>query len=332
MKIFSKNNIPQVIGLDIGNSEIKAVQLKKTSDGKVALVGYDNRKISKPKNIDPIVHPQSYISALSGMLQSPRFGKLDGSHFILGLPARHMLLKSSTNKDEFSNIAINKFGVEPEQIHIQTFIKNGNKSQTGIASLRATLDPHLAALNSFRSVLMSEHEAAAVTRSLAPGTSNVIMVDIGSTQTVIGSFDHSLQDVGIIDFGVNDLITAFMQKAGLKEHEAEEILFGFGFETSSMQIKFRESSKPIIIKLAEGIQKFVEQQDFEIEKIILHGGGACIPAFATYISRLLNYTIETSNPWLATDIYPLKPMPKKIAPQFSVAVGLALLGLKQALE
>lgn len=328
MKIFPRKSTPQVIGLDIGFSEIKAVQLKRTNDGKVALVGYDNKKISKPKNVDPVVHPQSYISTLSSVLQSPRFGNLDGSQFVVSLPARHIFLEEAADPNEFLKMASAQFDVEPEQIHIQTFRRSGKKSHMGIASLRSTLDPHLAALNSFRPILFSEHEAAAAARSLAPGTSNVLMVDIGSNQTIIGSFEHSLKKVGILDFGVNDLVFTFMQKSGLTEQEAEEIIFRFGFETSSMQIKIRETSKPLIIKLANDIQTFIDQQDFTIDKIILHGGGACIPAFASYISRLLNCTIETSNPWLATDIYPLKPMPKKVAPQFSVAVGLALMGLK----
>jgi Tfp pilus assembly PilM family ATPase len=327
MKLFSRDTPPQVIGLDIGLSEIKAVQLARNSNGQVQLVAYGEYPLPDT-SIDPIMYPSSYLSALSSLLQSPRLGNFTGTHFAVGLPARHTLLKSKVNTTAFTDMASKELHVDPSALHIQTIFTGGSAYPIGIASLRSTIDPHLAALNAYKPVLSSEHELAAAARTINVGTEHTLLIDFGSKQTVIGSYYYHLREVMVLGTGVNNLIQTFAQKNSLKEHEAAEILYSFGLQTSTMQLKIREAIKPLVAELATQIRMFLDAQPNSIDKIVLFGGGACIPAFASYIARFLDHSVEVANPWETTDIYPLKPMPRRIAPKFSVAVGLALLGLR----
>jgi len=327
MKLFSRPHRRKVIGIDIGRSAIKAVQLGKNKDGQITFVAYGHAQLPSTTETDPIIHPALYLPSLTGLLQSPKFGQFSGTHFVISLPARHVHISHSIEPTTFSKVASEQLGINSDQLHTQTFLASDGKTHIGLASLRAALDPHLAALNSFYPVLASEHEASAAARAFNLEATKALLIDFGNSETTLSYFHSSLQASKSLPIGTAKLVAAMALKIPMPEAEAREMLFSYGLQSSAMQIKIREIAKPFIIDLIGNIQKFIAEQKFQPERMLLYGGGACIPAFASYMARHLDHPIEIANPWAATDLYPLKPMPRKIAPQFSVAVGLALLGL-----
>lgn len=313
------------IGLDIGRSSIKAVQLQRRSDGKVALLAYGRKHLPGRREVDNIIHPQSYLSTLTNMLHSPNYGKFSGRNFAIALPSRHTYIQHNVSADEFVQQANQALGTTLEELLINTYRYNPSIT-VSIASTQSIIHPHLNTLSEIGTITSSDHELSATIRTLNITNQPTLIVDIGSTETVIGIYNHLLLSTVKVDFGVHTLVDILAKQLNMTSDEANELLFGFGFLPSSLRVKIREISKeamaPLLANLAKEIKRYSAQE------IILCGGGAAIPGIAQYIESKIQIPVNVADLWRKIGRYPLKPLPKKIAPMFTTAVGLALLDLE----
>ena len=66
-----------------------------------------------------------------------------------------------------------------------------------------------------------------------------------------------------------------------------------------------------------------------VDKIMLTGGVALMPAFDKYLTQQLNMNVMIGDPWTNV-LYPdmLQPLIDEIGTRFGISIGLALWGIK----
>ena len=182
-----------------------------------------------------------------------------------------------------------------------------------------------------------ETESFPLARSLVDGEKGVFTIcDIGSKTTSITIVEegvvlasHSVSNIGGLEI-TNILSHGF----NIDPKRAEALKRDIGLKFSGADKKVSEIMMPIVSVIASDIKKLNETytRDYkkEIDKIILTGGSASLPGIVEFFKNELKVGIEIGNPWkkISHD-EKLSPKLAEIAPQFSIAVGLALRGFEK---
>jgi type IV pilus assembly protein PilM len=183
-----------------------------------------------------------------------------------------------------------------------------------------------------------ETEAFALERSLIGQDKSVVMVvDIGGMNTNISVIRDSIPLLNrSIDVGGATITTTIAQGLNVDQSRAEQFKRDFGMTSSAegnqqipKTIEFVISSIINEIKYCFNLyqNETVGQggQSKQIEKVVLTGGSAFLPALPEYLARVLNMRVYIGDPWSRV-AYPeeLRPMLQELGPRLSVAVGLAM--------
>ncbi|MFA6096494.1 MAG: type IV pilus assembly protein PilM [Candidatus Paceibacterota bacterium] len=182
-----------------------------------------------------------------------------------------------------------------------------------------------------------ETESFPLARSLADGEKGVFTIcDIGSKTTSITIVEdgvvlasHSVSNIGGLEI-TNILSHGF----NIDPKRAEALKRDIGLKFSGADKKVSEIMMPIVSVISSDIKKINETytRDYkkEIDKIILTGGSASLPGIVEFLKNDLKVGVEIGDPWKNISFdEKLKPKLAEIAPQFSIAVGLALRGFEK---
>lgn len=325
MKRFLQTGKNSSIGLDIGRSSIKAVQLQKRRDSKIALLAYARVNINNNRRVDSILHPSQYLPALQNLLQSPNYGEFSGRNLAIALPDRHTYIQHNVSADEFVQQAIKSLNTTVDDLIINTY-RHSQSLSVSIASAQTIIAAHLNALSELGTVTNSDHELSAAIRTLGITAQSAIIVDIGSNETIVGVVNALVISTQRLTLGVDSFAALLAEKLNMPVNETSELLFSLGFLPGALQVKIREASKLVLAPLFSALQNIIPA--YNTEQLILCGGGAVIPGIEEYMQSILDIPVTIADPWKRIGKYPLKPIPKKIAPLFATAVGLALLDLE----
>jgi len=83
--------------------------------------------------------------------------------------------------------------------------------------------------------------------------------------------------------------------------------------------------EPIVVEMQYLIDFFRSQNNGDIEKIVLSGGGALLLNLADYFSKRLNVKVIIGDPWNRVNYAEeLRPILSEIGPKLAVAIGLAM--------
>lgn len=160
----------------------------------------------------------------------------------------------------------------------------------------------------------------------------VCLVDIGAQSSTI-----SIVDKGVLkksyssEFSSNQLTYTVATSLNIEEGEAEEIKKQYGIVPSKerdLKPALTVLIDPFLTEIRKVSSEFHQMAGKEVEAIYLSGGGANLPGLKDYISE--NLDKKTVIPDAFADIlYPpiLTDHLKKIGPRFSIAIGMALQGL-----
>ncbi|MDF1498672.1 MAG: type IV pilus assembly protein PilM [Patescibacteria group bacterium] len=356
---FFKKPIGSFIGIDIGTTGIRIVQLG-MKDGVIKL---DNYASIETKDYLEILGSGSKFTSikLSDSKIASDLGKIISGAGIMSKKVAMSVPTSSTfssimsmpkiPEDEIAsavNFEARQYIPIPldEVIFDWSVIGGNGESKTNneddklkillVAIPRETANKYINVVNILNLELISlETEAFSLARSLAGKkegaytiidignkTTSVVVVENGS---VIGS--HSISGTGgeeitkIISHGFNVDI-----------NRAEQLKIDVGFNTNKgSDKKVSEIMLPIVDIILSEIEKINEAYSRtskkKIKKVILTGGTAGLPGLPEYMTEKLKTPTEKGNPW--SDVSYDKILTEKLensSPFFSVAVGLALRG------
>jgi len=345
MSLFATNI--NYIGVDIGTTSIKAVQLIKEA-GKIKLVSYgfsenvksglndwQNDAVYAAKVINDIrnnsgMNCNNAVSALptfsvfSSVLNLSNVTKKDMSSAIhweakkvIPLPLEEMIL----DWKKIDNASTDKKTID------------GNMRVLLTGAPRTLVRKYIDIFKETRMTLMSlETETFSLIRSLLGNDkSTVMIVELGASTTDVSIIDNGIPMLNrSIDVGGLSITNAISKLLDIGIDRAEQFKYDLGI--SSLDSTDDQAPKiiidtiaPIVNEIKYAINLFQTKNNKNTEKIILTGGSALMPNMPNYLAKILDMKVIVGDPW-ARISYPvdLKPLLNEIGPRMAVAVGLAM--------
>lgn len=176
-----------------------------------------------------------------------------------------------------------------------------------------------------------ELESLSAARALVlSDPTTTIIIDIGSRATSISIVDE--KDVRMshdIDTAGNDLTMAVARGMSISAVKAEEIKKNYGISPNQPYQYLPALLTPLLDMIISEAQKLMkrysEKTRREVRRVILCGGGAMPPGIKDYFGREFKLPIEMANPFESISYkVELEPVLRTINPQLTSAVGAAL--------
>lgn len=341
MGLFSSTD--SYLGVDIGSSGIKVVELKKEGHG-ARLVSYgfsENSKI-KPGLMDNTsyaaqllnkvcseagIHNKAAVAALptfavfSSILSLSNVSSKDLSSAIhweakkvIPLPLEEMILDwkvidDPLNKDK-KNIKVLLTGA-PKTL-VKKYVEIFKIAQMNLLSL--------------------ETETFSLIRSLMGGDkSRVMIVEIGNSTTDITIADNGIPSFSrSVDIGGLSITQEIGEKGMMELEIAEQFKYDLsisvlGDNNTSVPKVIEDIVSPIVNEIKYAINLYQTKDNKKVEKIILSGGSAMLVNIANYFSKVLDMKVILGDPWdRINHSKELEPLLEEVGPKLAVAAGLAL--------
>jgi type IV pilus assembly protein PilM len=333
-----------VLGLDIGTSNVKYVQLKEK--GKLTkLIGYGHFKVPENIIIEGIItEPEKLAKIVKEELANPPWGKITASRVVTALPDSklftHVLELPVLSEKEIEN-AVNleidqSIPVAASDLYTdwQIVSEANNKMFVFMAAApKIIVDSYIQFFNLVSMEPMAfEISLAAISRAVIAEKDSqdlVLIVDIGGQTTNMAIYDKGIQVAGSHPVGAESIGETLKTVLSLNEKEVEDSLqLGLNNETKSAEV-IKNDLKKILVEAERMIQYYKEKRDSRtISKMIICGGLGAMTGLAEFFEEDIKIKTTVGNPWSNISIYPLKPVPKRDAPMFSAAIGLSLRGLR----
>lgn len=347
---------PSVVGIDIGISSIKVVQLRKEKEkailetyGEIATAPYISQEAGKSVELKD----EQIVEGLTDLL---REAKVTTKRAIVAIPLRRSFLttfempKMSAHElkqavpfeaRKYIPVAIDDVLLDwrvlaeldiSEELH-RTIESKRDKVVILLAAVfkevaeryknivrSAGLDPEGFEIEAFSLA------RAALTRQAGP----VLLIDFGSK-----SMNMMIVEFGVvriahsIDQGSQDITNALSKALGVSFDRAEELKRTYGLAEDPEYQEMVSVITPFIDSLLLEARRFVENYRKDtgagVSKIILAGSGSLLKGFMNYIIKEFGVEAEMANPFIKVS-YPviLQPLLRDIGSSFAVATGLAL--------
>jgi len=344
MGLFSTSN--SFLGIDIGASGVKIVELKKEGDeARLFSYGFSEykqveNKDNKYKN-DPayIAHLLNKVWQKAGMTSKnavaalPTFSVFSSiislsnvskkdlksaiyweAKKVIPLPLDEMVLNwrevKEESKDGKDNVKVFLTGA-PKTL-VSKYIDIFKKAQINLLSL--------------------ETETFSLVRSLLGNDKSTIMlVEMGAGTTDLAIIDKSIPILSrSIDIGGDTITRAISNNLSIGVERAEQFKYDLGIksidsESSVIPKTISESIAPIINEIKYTLNLFQGKNEKQVEKIVFSGGSSMLIDFTSYLSKIIDKQVFIGDPWHRIS-YPedLKPTLNEVGPRMSVAIGLAL--------
>ncbi|MEA3452733.1 MAG: type IV pilus assembly protein PilM [Patescibacteria group bacterium] len=352
MKLFSKN----FIGIDIGTSSIKVVELGKDKGKTLSNYGilgadYFMGKARQSREKGTLGINESIASeALSSILKESGIKSKDAFFAIpdyatffttFNLPA----MSESEIPEAVKYEAPRRIPLPLSEVTLDWQLIKGGPSKDGRTALRVLLvavpndliaQYQKIALSVGLKVVALEAEVFALVRALVKyqDKSNVVcLVDIGERSTTINIVAQGILKVSYsFDVSGENFTDAISKKLQVDTKKAETIKRIFGVTDKKPVIQ--EITMPIATAILEKIKSIFDEIYLEDKeragKVILAGNGATLIGFSDYLSAELNLPVEIANPFLGIAYPPtLDETLKKLGSGFTIAVGMALRGFNK---
>ncbi len=356
----SENPAKSVLGVDIGSSAIKIVQLKKKGGkavletyGAIALGPYGNMDIGAVTNlqVDDIVKAildlikESNVTIKNGVIAIPSSSSLI---FTISLPDK-------ITEDKFESVvpieARKYIPVPISEVTLDWFVlpRDSESSESNImkGQIKSTPDTksevlvvaiHNDILIRYQEILKNtalisesfemeifSNIRSSFTHDLAP----VMLIDFGASKTKISIVEEGIVHLfHVVNRGGCDITKNIASSLGVSFAEAEKIKRSIGLDINANKEAadiIRLAMDYILTEANSVVFSYQKKYNKNISKIILTGGGSLTKGLMEKASDSFHTEVVRSNPFAKTEAPAfLEPILEISGPEFSVAVGLAL--------
>jgi len=334
-----------VLGIDIGTSTIKVVQLKDVK-GVPTLEKYGEIQLGPYEGVDlgmgTHLPTQKIIEALADILKEAEVTSKD-AHFAIPYSSCFITPVSVATTDQeqigamvpvearkfipvpLTKVTLNWF---PLFAHIEeqrtdvlvTAVSNEVLTRYNLIITSAGLKPvsnEIEVFSSMRSILSPEDDVVAV-------------IDLGTSSTRMSIMKRGIvtKTHSIVLSGA-DLTKALADKLkiGFEEAEAMKHEFGMIQSTENEQVRkiLTHGLERGIRELHTVISRYEKEDASTVAKVFITGGGASLLGLQTYMHDVFSKPVVFAEPFSKV-AYPafLEDTLKEIGPTFSVAIGIAL--------
>lgn len=349
-----------VLGVDIGTSSIKIVQLRRER-GKVLLETYGAIALGPYAGIEigraTALPAEKIAEALKDVIREANVTTNDAA---ISIPYSSSLisilrLPASVEKQLAQVVPIEARKYIPVPINevlLDWFVVGGGgKSAEPSDKLEVLLVAiHNDTIAKFRTISSDaglvtgffEIEVfSAVRAALDHGIAPIAVVDMGAATTKFYVVERGLiHESHIISHGSQDLTLAASRALGISIADAEERkrkfgLTGGGASTdpggwADLQKSLELSLSPLLSELARTVAAYEARMNQSLSALVLTGGGATLKGMQAFAQGKIQTEIRLADPFSKTQAPAfLEQILKEAGPEFSVAVGLALRRLQE---
>ncbi|OGC44485.1 hypothetical protein A2V54_01115 [candidate division WWE3 bacterium RBG_19FT_COMBO_53_11] len=327
------------VGLDIGTSAIKGVQIKNRT-----LISY--HKIPAP-GVSIVSENPEDLKRLSEALE--RFfneGRFKTRDVVASVPESQVFARVITlpqmGEAEIASAVQNEaqqyVPMPLDQVAFDFEILGPSEMEPGkvdvllVAVPKVLTNKYLQVTRAANVNLLSlETETIAISRSVVgQSTDAVLVASIGASTTDLAVFSGgALRFTRSIATGGQALERALTQSFNLAPGQAAEYIRTYGLE-EKLEGKVMSAIKPVFDIIRDEIKRtqafFSSRSKRPLQRLILVGGTANLPGVLVYLADSLGMEVARGNPWEAISIpgnFPREQL-EEIAPSFAVAAGLAL--------
>jgi type IV pilus assembly protein PilM len=351
-----------VIGIDIGASAIKVVQLKQKGGrailetyGTLALGPYNQGGVGQVETLSV----EQTVQALNDLMREAGVTVRDGA---AGIPSASSLVftmefPGKINEKDFpsivptearkyipvpiSEVLLDYFVIPKTQDsmfdHKSEIVQAAEKTEVlGVAI-------HNETVTRFKDILQKaeivnpafELETfSAIRSSIKRDLTNILFLDFGASRTKLSIIEYGIvRSFHVVNRGSSDITRAISQSMQIDFVQAEELKRTYGLLDNAPDFNVREvaelSVNYILSETSTVILNYEKKYNKTINKIILSGGGALLKGFYERAQQHFSSSVERSDPFAKADAPAfLRDVLTTIGPEFSVSLGLALLKLQ----
>ncbi len=349
MGLFSSSDNNLFLGIDIGDSSLKMVELRKKGR-QIYLSNYafsenvsevNFTKIEEVKYLASAINKvksDAGIRAMKATVSLPTFSVFSSIININNFNKKNLALTVTEEAKKVIPLPMEEMTVDwrvvpdkngkvPSKGNLKVFLTGSPKKL-----VRRYIDIFKAAKISLLSL---ETETFSLIRSLIGNDKAPIMiVEIGANSTDIAIVNESIPVLSRSLAVCSSTITkALADKMGFDFAQAEQFKIDMHSALSDsdkdsdrkMPKVIVETIEPIVTEIKYMLDFYYSQNKTSVEKIVLSGGGALLLGLPEYLSETLNLNVIVGDPWSRVR-YPkeLEPVLKEVGPKLAVAIGLAL--------
>ncbi len=344
IKLLGKNP-NSVIGLDIGEHTIKAVQVTK-SGSQVSLDGYGSiENNSLDLNSSITLRP-----VLKHLFQNPTHGRFNSSNAVVSLPnqisstsildipkTKNLRSKPESYIQSFiqnkygsnRDISYSYFPVNINQLADKS-IKNTYLVVTTAKELTSSIDSSLLQ-NGVKSTTYSSMLNVAL-KNHKPHAEVLNLIDIGhKTSTYLFAYKDAVL-FNKINFGADQLMLSVAKDLQINRiQQVVELIKKSGLYGDEFANKARHSIERSASGFIHELKQLIDNYNLALvgskpqdTTITICGAISGVAGFTEFMSSSLGIKTDIIKPWQNTDIYPLKPLSSNKLALFGTAIGLSL--------
>jgi len=359
-----KKEIHSFLGVDIGSSSIKIVQMRREKGrailetyGAIALGPYGNVEIGRATQL-PV---DKITAALKDVIKEANVTTIDAG---LAIPYSSSLVSViklpaavADKLDQVMPLEARKYIPVPiTEVQLDWSLVSGGKGSTGtpsdkievmlVAIRNDTVEKyrHIAEDSQLAAAFLEIEVFSAARASLEHGIAPVAVVDFGAATTKFYVVERGIiRESHIINRGSQELTLNASRALNITVMQAEELkrklgimaveaevahaaLEGVpGMTTADVQQSFDLSLAPVMSEISHTLGSFEQRMGQAISAIVFTGGGSALRGFKEYAQNKLQTEVRLADPFSKVEVPAfLEGVLKEIGPEFSVAVGLAL--------
>ena len=364
--ILKSEGSGSVIGIDIGASAIKVVQIKKEG-GKAVLETYGSISVAPYADgvvgqVMPVTE-EGLVKALEDLFKEANVTSKDSA---LSIPASASLvflveLPGNVGEKELGQIIYNEarryIPVPITEVAIDWWLVpkrpmddvtddsvrptsqdiKEEKTKVLVAAIHnEALEKYKGLVNDAKlSTDFFEIEMFSSVRSnIGQDLSTIMILDLGASKTKISIVDRGvIQDFHIINRGSHDLTTALVAGLTLPFKEAEDTKKEYGLYDNPKHPKapevIRGALDYILFEAGNVVLNYEKKYNRSISEVILTGGGVLLKGITDVAKEKFNTEVKLGNPFerIQAPAF-LENVLAESGPEFGVAAGLALRKLR----
>ncbi|HUU02064.1 MAG TPA: type IV pilus assembly protein PilM [Myxococcota bacterium] len=342
-----------VVGLDIGSSSIKLVQLKETKRG-YQLLNFGTTQLPPEAIIDgALMNSTVIVSTIRDLIQTQRIRSKEVGIAISGhsVIIKKITLPAMTEEELEESIqweAEQYIPFDINDVNIDVQVLTPEPSEQGqmdvllVAAKKDMINDYLAVVQEAGLVPVIVDVAAFCAENAfevnydLPAADTIVLVNIGASviniNVLAGGITAFTRDISM---GGNQFTEEIQKQLNVSHDEAEALKLGGGSSSDADSVVPQEVERVIAAvseNLAGEIQRSLDfyaatAADSQISRIYLSGGTCKLPSLYKVIESKVGVPVEIMNPFRNIEFDPKRFDPeyiRDVGPAAAVAVGLAI--------
>ena len=335
-----------IVGLDIGSSSIKAVELRRVR-GEIQVVNVGLEALASDIVVDSmIVDSGSVASSISKVfsdhgIKSKQVATSVSGHSVIVKKIKMAAMPEEELEDAIRNEAPQHIPFEMSDVNLDyQVLSEANAPQMDVLLVAVKKDKILNYTNALqlagRQPVIVDIDAFALLNCYdynyaPPNNATVALLNVGASvmniNIVNGTVPLFTRDVSV---GGNQYTDALQKELDLSFDDAESLKLGRKVATVSDDAKtpiLQQVTELIVLEIQKTFDFFrATASGDHIERIYLAGGSSQVPGLVEALRREFSLPVEMLNPFLKIEppANADADLMEKQAPQLCVAVGLAL--------